>query len=314
VQRAAAVKYKIDLFMRVYGVHPAVFQSDCTGWDAHMTYTLCTLECLFYCMCFPKWNWYVSQLVECLVENKFSGNGIRGKVRGARMSGDMHTGLGNTLIMLALLVTAFRLLDIKRYDLLSDGDDTLIFIHPDDVAFVTKNLVETFLRMGHELRIEGVAASIYDITWCQCKIVRVMENNAEVGMFVQNPLKTFATLGSHIHARTLHDAYQYFADVLYAYSILYSAIPLFRKLGVMRAIRDKRTRRISPGLTNELLGRVHVTEGPNTLYDYCTAFNISPSLYRGDGVTLFGFIRALFTAFVGREIGCLDMEVVLGAT
>jgi len=286
IERAMAVQYKFDLFRKMHGCNPFVFQTDCRGFDAHVTSQFTKCENRFYAKCYPKYAWYVKQLTKTFEINTFSGDGIRGKVKGARMSGDMHTGLGNTIDDLAMLVTSFRLMNIKRYDLFSDGDDTLVFVHPDDVEIVRTQLPQFFLRMGHELTVDGITDDIMQVTWCQSKIVRVLRDGQTVPMFVQNPLKTFATMGSHIHARTAKEAEQYFSDVCYAHSVLYSTIPLFRKLGLMRANREVRTRRISPGLSHELLKHrnVHVEEGPDTMSDYCQAFGIPPSLYRGDGL------------------------------
>lgn len=270
IQRGDAVGYKYRLFRQRWGVDPLVLSTDCTGFDSHVTQGVIKVENRFYQNCFVKHRSFLRELTKCFEVNNFNTNGVRGKVRGSRMSGDMHTGLGNTVVILGMLVTSFRMMEITRYDLLSDGDDCLVFVHPDDLAIVLKSLPEHFLAFGQELRVEKVARNIFEVEWCQCKLVRVDVDGEEHYMFVQDPHKTFATMGSHIHCRTNEGAFKYFADVLFAYSVMYSSIPLFRKLATYRVSSDVRTRRLMPGLAFDLLNnsRLHAAENSNTLSDY----------------------------------------------
>jgi hypothetical protein len=283
IQRGDAIAYKIDLFKRRFGVHPVVISTDCTGLDAHVTAGVIKCENALWSDCFPNQSSFLKKLTRMFELNRFSTDGVRGEVRGARMSGDMHTGLGNTILTVGMVVTSFRLMHIDRYDIFADGDDTLVFVHPDDLGQVLVELPQQFLTFGQELKLEKVARTIFDVEWCQSKIIRVQVDGEGHYMMVQNPHKTFATMGSHIHCRTDSGAVQYFADVLYSYSIMYSPIPFFRKLATYRESHDVRVRRLQPGLAFELINnsKLHCSAGPDTLTDYCAAWDMDPSVYAG---------------------------------
>jgi len=282
-QRGDAVMYKISLFRKKYGVDPIVVPTDCTGLDAHITRGVIKEENRLYVDCFPSHREFLRDLTACFEENKFSGCGINGVVQGARMSGDMHTGLGNSLVVCAFNVTAFRMMGISSFDMLSDGDDCLLFIHPRDFARVEVELPQHYLGFGQELRLDKAAHHWSEIEWCQCKLVRAFVDGEECHIFVQNPHKVFATMGSHIHCRDNAAAEQYFGDVLYAFSVMYSFVPFFRELAALRKSVDTRQRRLQPGLANELIHnhKIHAQESPNTLDDYCRAFSLDPAIFVG---------------------------------
>jgi len=283
LQRGNAVKYKFDLFERTHGVKPIVISTDGVGFDAHMTQGVIKQENKCWQNCFPSHRVFLQKLTKSFEENNLVSDGVRGKIRGTRMSGDMHTGLGNTIVTIGMIVTSMRLMGIKRYDIFADGDDTLIFVHPDDLGQVMRELPINFLGFGHELKMEKIATNIFEVEWCQSKIVRVTKEGVTQFIFVQNPHKTFATMGSHIHCRDNVSAFKYYGDVLYAYSRMYSCIPLFRKLAGYRESHDVRVRRLQPGIALELINNAHLdcVEGPDTLSDYCQAWDLDPSIYQG---------------------------------
>jgi len=192
------------------------------------------------------------------------------------MSGDMDTGLGNSLDAVAFIVTCLRILHITRYDILCDGDDCLIFVHPDDEQLLLSNIKDIYLKFGHELKVEGVARDITQLEWCQSKPIRVLDSDGvEQYMFVQDPRKVFATMGSHIHCRTPEEATSYFNGIVHAYQTIYSAIPFYRQLKV-KPVETSRSQRLPAGLVQELskMHKIKTTESINTLPDFCAAFDI----------------------------------------
>jgi hypothetical protein len=282
LQRGQLIRYKIEYFKRMFGVHPVVLSTDCTGYDGHMTEDCIKEENHFYSSCYPNQRAYLVKLLKLVAKNRFYSDGVRGVLKGGRMSGDMHTGLGNTVMNVAFIVTSFRMLKITRYDILADGDDTLIFVHPEDIERVKAELPSYYLKFGHELKVEKVVDDIFDIEWCQTRVVRAKQGDEVVHVCVNNPNKIFATMGSHIHCRDNHNAYLFFSDVSYAYSIIYSFVPFICKLATWRTERDVHTRRLQPGLAMELIHNDHeLSECDDTLTDYCRAFDLDMSVYRG---------------------------------
>jgi len=287
LDRGRILQMKYSKFRRCYGVDPIVFATDCTGFDAHMHLKLLKIENKFYRKCFSEHSAFLKGLTSLFETNKLYGDGIKAILKGCRMSGDMHTGLGNSVTTVAMLLAAFEILGVTRFDIFDDGDDCLVLLHPDDIhdKSLFSKLPEVFLRFGHELKIEKVAVEIRDVVWCQSRPVRVMTELGEEYMFVQDPHKIFSTMGSHIHCREASGANTYFGDNLYAYSLIYNPIPFFRALREQRVDAKAHGRRVLEGLSRELakMSKVKCWTGPNTLSDYCSAFALDPNIFQMEG-------------------------------
>jgi hypothetical protein len=89
---------------------------------------------------------------------------------GGRCSGDFDTSCGNALIMATIIWMFLVEKDIKG-DQYCDGDDTLLFVERGTVDHEEIRLF--FRQFGLVLRVEGVAHSIEQIEWCQCKPVNI---------------------------------------------------------------------------------------------------------------------------------------------
>jgi len=284
LQRGKLLEYKYNFFYKIWNVIPIVLSTDCTGFDAHMTELFINLEVLFFLLCYLEYKRWLKEFLGVVIENDMISDQIRIWLKGGRMSGDMHTGFGNSMDVCAMIIAFFDWIGIRRYDILCDGDDTLVFIHPDDFEVVPIKMKEFFLACGHELKIEKVARTIFDVEWCQTRPIRVYDDSEgrETFVMVQNPLKTFATMGSHIHCRTPDEAYSFFADVLYAYSIIYHFIPLYSGLGGLRQGIKPKGRTILPGLAEQLVHREqHLRCSSNTLVDWCNAFGLGQADFEG---------------------------------
>lgn len=91
---------------------------------------------------------------------------VKYKVRGRRMSGDMNTGLGNCLIMCAVIFSALN--GIYKFALANNGDDCVLFIdswnREDAIARIKKVLSDVNLPTAFE---EPVTC-FEDVEFCQC--------------------------------------------------------------------------------------------------------------------------------------------------
>merc|ERR1711982_285948 len=83
-------------------------------------------------------------LRETLVNSGKTKHGILYKIIANRMSGDMDTGIGNSLLAFLLVWTVMRQLRLRKWDLLCDGDDILVFTD----IFIAK---DTWIASGAEL-------------------------------------------------------------------------------------------------------------------------------------------------------------------
>lgn len=82
---------------------------------------------------------------------------------GARASGDFNTGMGNTMVMLAVIVGALRSFKVP-FDLLVDGDNAVIFLEGGSHQGVVGGLAAHVLQSsGHEVVLERQVSYIEGI-------------------------------------------------------------------------------------------------------------------------------------------------------
>jgi len=241
---------KCNEFKRKHGVYPWILELDLSGMDTHCTEQLIKLEWRFFERCFrgtPCGAW-ISQISKFFIQNVGYFLNVFFKLLGCRMSGDMHTGLGNCLAMISMVWAFNKLHSLNRTDILVDGDDTNLYVHPEDVDLYIQSLPNFIFDCGHELKLI-VKSNCWDIEWCQCKLVRVEVNPEHaknrvfdddfcsgniIPMFVQNPLKMFTTLGSDIHMNKPDSGADYVISNLYAFGKMYGSIPGFQHLTKLR--------------------------------------------------------------------------------
>lgn len=96
-----------------------------------------------------------------------SKNGIGYKIKGARMSGDFDTALGNTLINFLVITTGLE--GIKHHILL-DGDDSVLIVERSDLEGLKQKLIDHCLMMGFETVIEEYF-HLHEIEFCRSKLI-----------------------------------------------------------------------------------------------------------------------------------------------
>jgi hypothetical protein len=162
--RGALLAEKLRRFRR-----PVVFSLDASRWDKHVAADVLRIEHSVYnaIMRDPL----LQRLLEWQVTNDCrTNNGVKYKVHGGRMSGDMNTALGNCLLMV-LMVHAAMEDHPGMWDLMDDGDDCLLIVEEEEFERVRARLPSTFLTFGQELKVENVARDLRDVSFCQCRVV-----------------------------------------------------------------------------------------------------------------------------------------------
>lgn len=183
--RAYLCQEKMDMFSDC-----RVFSIDASRFDAHVAQQMLQVEHSVYKRCFPG-DKTLQQLLDLqLVNRGHTAGGISYKCPGGRMSGDMNTALGNCLLMLIFTATTMKLLGFKpnQWNMLCDGDDTLIFTEERHANYIRANFPSTFNKAGMTIKLEGEAKSIHDINFCQGKIVECDDGLK----FVQNPVRSYS--------------------------------------------------------------------------------------------------------------------------
>lgn len=165
---------------------PRIIELDASRFDGHVDVEQLKIEHSVYTHCCH--DPYFALLLSWQLMNRVtSSRGMRYKVKGKRMSGDMNTALGNCILMIVMLV-AFMVW-CKKWDILDDGDDVLLIVESRDVPRILGTIKAHFLTYGHELKVEKVSDELVDVEFCQSKVIEF-----EVGKykFVRNPWKVLS--------------------------------------------------------------------------------------------------------------------------
>lgn len=166
---------------------PVVVSLDASRFDKHVSIEMLKLEHRVYIRCCN--DPHFRKLLSWQLRNKCrTSKGLRYKVAGRRMSGDMNTALGNCVIMIAMLMAWLR--DCSKFDILDDGDDALVFLERVDLERLLARVESDFLNYGFKVRVEGVFDSPHKVEFCQSKIIEY-----EVGKykFIRDPWKVMST-------------------------------------------------------------------------------------------------------------------------
>lgn len=160
-QRGDLIAAKFRKFRRC-----RVLSLDASRFDQHVSRELLEREHSFYLRVLRNPRELRSLLSWQLDNTTRCSRGYQYACRGRRLSGDMNTAIGNCVLMIGMLSSVMRELDVS-WDLLDDGDDCLLFVEEDDLQHVLQVLPREFLEFGMELRVDKVASSIEEVVFCQ---------------------------------------------------------------------------------------------------------------------------------------------------
>lgn len=132
-----------------------VFEVDGKAFEAHLDVYQLAQEHNVYMTAFGG-NKELRSLLNSQVRNfGVTSNGVRFARPGFRASGDYNTGMGNSLIMCALVDSAMTVIGTSRYDSLVDGDNALLFLPRSEVAEVIQRFATVVAEVsGHEMVLE----------------------------------------------------------------------------------------------------------------------------------------------------------------
>lgn len=143
-----------------------VFEVDGKAFEAHVERWLLELEHSVYKTAYGKLgnsqgfsaeeyaHHSLARLLAKQLRLRGAAGGIRFERDGGRASGDFNTGMGNSLIMVAVVDAVMKLLNVQ-FDSLTDGDNALLFIRKCDLSHVTGRFGAEALRVsGFEMVLE----------------------------------------------------------------------------------------------------------------------------------------------------------------
>lgn len=150
---------------------PVFVGLDMSRFDKHVSMALLKLEAQIYQFMNPDGE-FSSLLRMQLVNKGFTRTGIKYKVKGKRMSGDMNTAIGNVVLMLLMLIALCRIkLRLARWDCIDDGDDAVVIIESSDLELFMSEAEKTFLGFGMVAKVEAPVSQVFDVEFCQSKVV-----------------------------------------------------------------------------------------------------------------------------------------------
>jgi hypothetical protein len=156
---------------------PVAVGLDASRFDQHCGVTALKWEHSIYEKYFPG-----DKILKSLLSLQLYNRGIaptadgivRYQTEGCRMSGDMNTGLGNCLLMCAMIYSYMDTLGFttQDYSLINNGDDCVLFMESSSLKRLN-NLGQWFREMGFTMKIEDPVYTLEKVQFCQTQPVFV---------------------------------------------------------------------------------------------------------------------------------------------
>lgn len=143
---------------------------------------------------------------------------------GGRASGDFNTGMGNSLVMLAVVSGTMRELGVRVYDSLVDGDNALLFLPRTDCPRVVREFHDAALRVsGHEIVLERPVDFLEGVRFGQSAPVRLSS-----GLTMVRDWRKVLSCGtsSHAHLREPRFAREWLLGVSLCELFLAREVPI----------------------------------------------------------------------------------------
>lgn len=174
---------------------PVFLCMDHSRFDAHVNAQLLREEHRLYLYC-RRWHPELAQLLRWQTRNQGrSKGGIRYKMKAKRMSGDINTGLGNTVLNLCMILGWLDFAGISKHRIILDGDDSVVIVERADYVRQAAGSIEAFmLKLGMETEVE-VKTDIWKVDFCQSRPVILPTADGPRPVFVRNPMKVVTTMG-----------------------------------------------------------------------------------------------------------------------
>ena len=142
-------------------------------------------------------------LKQQLINEGRTKNGTTYTTVGTRMSGDMNTGLGNSVLMASMLECYLDACNISGATYV-DGDDSVVVVDRADVGKLLP-VREFFLQFGMEMKYEATS-EFSQVDFCQCRPVNVDGQwvlSRDPSRVLVRPLWTTRDMGRKLEGRYL---------------------------------------------------------------------------------------------------------------
>jgi len=188
VSRAADIREQFDSIPNCVAL-----SLDVSRYEAHISPELMSLEHAIYRAACRDGEF--RRLLKSQSKSQGSMDaGLKYRMKGRRLSGDMNTACGNAILMVLMVGTVMEGLgyDFRIYD---DGDDCLLMVPAAVAATVADTVVREFLSFGVTLKVENRASQLEDIKFCQAHPVYWADGR---GVLAADPIKQLSQMYSGV--------------------------------------------------------------------------------------------------------------------
>lgn len=275
---AHALRAKWDTFRR-----PVAIGLDASRFDQHVSIDALRWEHSVYARMFHGSDRdCLERLLSWQLRNRGFARTATGMVEyyvnGCRMSGDMNTGMGNCLIMCALVYTYAKLRGVK-VELANNGDDCVVILESCDEARFSKGLSEWFLTMGFTMKVEAPVRVFEQIEFCRMHPVWA----GDAWVMVRNPLDAIKRDCTTILSLPNLSAVRKWWYVVGAGGLsITGGVPIFQRMySVMKGAGEVSDMAYDPWLSEtgfmRLRSHRHYNQvTPEARYSFWLAFGITP--------------------------------------
>jgi hypothetical protein len=145
-------------------------------------------------------------------------------VQGGLMSGEMNTSLVAVLTVCAMIYCLMEFLGIKKYDLVDDGDDSIIIVERSNLKKFQNGIKSYFLDLGFEVDVEEPVYIFEQISFCQSQPVF----DGEDWIMCRNISSISKDSVSLVHWNNSGDARRWMAAVGQCGLSISSKLPIFQ--------------------------------------------------------------------------------------
>jgi hypothetical protein len=277
---------RANLIVRKFSAIPdcVVFEVDGKAFEAHCDVWQLLQEHSVYETAYPGDSGLKRTLNKQLRNFGFTRCGLRFSREGGRASGDFNTGMGNTLVMLAVIAGVMDTLRVPVFDSLVDGDNALLFLPRSWLQRVVAEFHDVALEVsGHEMVLEHAVDCIEGIRFGQSAPVKTSR-----GWTMVRDWRKVLSLGtsSHAHLREPRFALEFLQGVSLCELSLAREVPILGAWAesLRRATDEGVDVRLHPHGDYGYLG-VDLSEVKSARYvpptavarrSFCLAFGVEP--------------------------------------
>jgi len=168
---------------------PHFYSFDMKRFDGHVNFFLLSFEIAFLVAIMPLVA--LRNLLQQCLRNTYKKRNLKAFTLGGRCSGDIHTGLGNTILMSMMCWVVGTYLGVL-FEIFSNGDDTVLVT---DREIDVDHAIRLFGYFGMEAKLESVSRTPFEVDWCRSRIVELDDGPT----WCRDPRRVMQTLFSNKH-------------------------------------------------------------------------------------------------------------------